>query len=92
VVVLVTELSAQANDSQTINPMKKYTYYRLTAVIDGKTEVIAGSFDKSDLTYELEMERDSLREEGYRKFAITSEKTTEQPDVSIYGQQFVASL
>jgi len=49
-------------------------YYEITGKINGETEVLFGSFDKSDCTYELDIERDSLRGDGYKCLKITCRK------------------
>lgn len=60
-------------------------YYNITAVIEGETETLFGSYDKSDCTYELEAERDSWKGEGYRKFKIETVEVEEKPDSEVYG-------
>lgn len=54
-------------------------YYTLTATApDGASDPIFSDFDKSVVQDELSDERDSLKEQGYRKFRITSELRPEQ--------------
>ncbi len=60
-------------------------YYELTAVIDGEKEVLFGSFDKSEVTYEKQCESESLRAQGYKSLKIELRQTNEQPDADIYG-------
>ncbi len=61
------------------------TYYEIKADIDGSTEILFGSYDKSDCTYELSAERDGWKGEGYKKFKVVSREVTEKPDAEIYG-------
>ena len=63
-----------------------HTYYQLVGTIDGIQEVIFGSFDKADCTYELEVERDSLKADGYKKIKIVSSSTTEEPAPEVYPE------
>ena len=65
-----------------------YKYYEVIGTImgtDSTTDVLFGSFDRSDCAYELEAERVSWRAEGYKALKITSRMTTETPDPEIYG-------
>jgi len=61
------------------------TYYEIKAYIDGQEEVLFGSFEKSDCTYELEAEKDGWKAEGFKSIKITSRKTEEEPDTEVYG-------
>ena len=54
-------------------------YYSLTATApDGSSEIIFEDFDRSVVMDELSDERDSLKEQGYRNFRITSALRPEQ--------------
>ena len=72
--------------------MKLFTYYTLIAVIEGESEILFSSFDKSDVIYELEAGRDGWKDEGYKKFSIRPSFKKEAPDPKVYGKKFVASL
>ena len=60
------------------------TYYEITAKIDEQEEVLFGSFEKSDCTYELEAEKEGWKAEGFKSIKITSRKTEEAPDTEVY--------
>ena len=62
-------------------------YYEVEGYIDGEREVLFGSFDKRDCTYELEAERESWKAEGYKKIKIVSRETQETPDPEVYGDE-----
>lgn len=57
----------------------------VTGVLNGRTEKLYGSFDKSDCTYELDAERESWKAEGYKKFKIISKETADKPDKKVYN-------
>lgn len=61
-------------------------YYNITAIIDGETEILFGSYDKTDCTFELQSERDSWKAEGFRKFKIETVEVDQKPDVEVYGE------
>ncbi|QYW06046.1 hypothetical protein KASIA_p002 [Shewanella phage vB_SspS_KASIA] len=63
------------------------TYYQVTAInkSTGNTEVMYGSFDKKDCKDEIECERDSWRDSGYKSFKIDSIQVEESPDEEIYA-------
>ena len=61
-------------------------YYEVKALnIDGQDEVLFGSFDRSDCTYEMQAERVSWKADGYTHISLTSRLTTDQPDPQVYG-------
>jgi hypothetical protein len=68
------------------------TYYELTAIIDGETEVLFGSFNKNDCFYEHKAEAYSLRDEGYRNFKVVSRETTDAPDPTIYTAEEIKEM
>lgn len=61
------------------------TYYEITAKIEGKDEILFGSFEKSDCTYEVQNEREGWKAEGFKSIKIVSRKTEEEPDTEVYG-------
>jgi len=70
------------------------TYYEITGEMDGKTEVLFGTFDKSEIKPELDAERDNWKEQGYKKIAKTSRKVSETPDPEVYagGEEYKAAV
>jgi hypothetical protein len=64
------------------------TYYEIKGTIDGQTEVLDGSFDKTDMTYNLETEREGWKNEGFKKLHITTRQTEDTPDPEVYGRDF----
>lgn len=67
------------------NPTIKY--YEVTAIdCDGDVETLYGSFLKADCVDELDCERESWKADGYKKIKVVSRDTTEQPDISVYGE------
>lgn len=65
------------------------TYYDVIATIDGTKEVLFGSFIRSECAYEIEAERDSWKDQGYKGIKIVSRETDEQPDAEVYTGQIV---
>ena len=68
------------------------TYYEITANIDGETEILFGSFDKSDCAYELDAEKESWKCEGFKSIKIVSRKTEEKPDAEVYGDSVACGV
>ena len=62
-------------------------YYELTGKIDGEIEVLFGSFDRSDVVYEKEAEKATLKEQGYKGLKIVSRLVEESPDPEVYGDE-----
>lgn len=60
-------------------------YYEITGEINGSTEVLFGSFDKSDLDDELRAERENWKEQGYTNIHKASRMVDETPDPEVYG-------
>lgn len=60
------------------------TYYQIIGTINGQKEILDGSFDRKELKYTLDAERDSWKEEGYKKIGIVSSRTEEDPDMETY--------
>lgn len=59
-------------------------YYLVIGEIEGKTEALYSSFVKADCIYEIGAERESWKEEGYKKIKVTSINTTDIPDPEVY--------
>ena len=61
-------------------------YYEVRAVnTKGDTEILFGSFDKSDCTYEVQAEKHTWKSEGYKQIKVVSRSTEEEPDPEVYG-------
>ena len=63
------------------------TYYRVIATLEDEDEMMFGSFVKRDCTYEIQAERDSWKDEGYRNIRIVPEQTEEEPDTVVYKDE-----
>ena len=74
------------------NQDKIHTYYEVQAQIDGQTEILYGSYVRKDCAHEVQAERDSWKDEGYKAIKIVSRETTEQPDKEVYDIQERAKL
>ena len=65
-------------------------YYEVIAVhlISSRRcrEVLYGSFLKDDCKYEIDAERESWKEQGYKGIKIVARETTDTPDSDIYGE------
>ena len=64
-----------------------HTYYKVIATYEGIDEVLYGSFVRKDCLYEIESERESWKEQGYKKIRIEPELTEEEPDADVYASQ-----
>ena len=62
-----------------------YKYYEVVA--NCKT-VLYGSYDQEEAKFELEAERDTYKEDGYKGVKLRWRATDEAPAVSIYGKAF----
>jgi len=60
-------------------------YYKVIGIIDGASECLFGSFDRSDCVSEIDAERVSWRADGYKGIKIISEDTTDTPDTDVYS-------
>lgn len=65
------------------------TYHEVTAEIDGEKEIMFGSFVRQDCVYEIQAERDSWKEDGYKKIKIERRETTDTPDAEVYKDEIV---
>ena len=70
---------------------KPNKYFEIVGEIDGETEKLFGSFDRSDCTYEKECEGESWKIEGFKKIRIITVETAEEADVQIYGDDLKTS-
>jgi len=59
-------------------------YYEVLGMIDGKIEILFGSFAKADCIHELMAEKDSWKEDGYKAIQILPKCTDEKPDMEVY--------
>lgn len=64
------------------------TYHEIKGNIDGEREVLFGSFDHSDCTYELDAERSTWYDQGYRRIKIESRSTNDEPDPEVYNKEY----
>ncbi len=67
-------------------------YYDVMARIDGEDEQLFGSYVREDCVSEIECERDSWKEQGYKAIRIVSRETTEQPDPEVYADDIESGL
>lgn len=67
------------------------TYYTVMAHYENKAEILFGSFDKQDCKDEIEAEKESWKDQGYKKIQIISEQVEDAPDSGVYGDMFVTS-
>ena len=82
---LTAVVTAQGEARLTPPVSESYTYWEIKGRIEGSEYVLYGSYDRKDCVYELDAERESWKEEGYRKIKIESRQTTEAPDPVVYG-------
>ena len=61
-------------------------YYEIIGSINGVSEILFGSFERSDCIGEKESESFNWKEEGYKGIKIVSRSTQETPDPEIYGR------
>lgn len=59
-------------------------YFTVIGVIDGEYENLFGSFDRADCVSEIECEKSTWKEQGYKRIKIQSKNTTDVPDRSVY--------
>ena len=62
-----------------------HKYYELMASLNGVEEVLFGSYDRSDCTYEIEAGGAEWKSEGYRRFRIRCRRVEEAPDPEVYS-------
>lgn len=66
-------------------------YYEVKADFEGESEVLFGSFLKSECRYEIESERDSWKGDGYKKIKIVPRETADLPDPEVYKENIVTA-
>lgn len=66
-------------------------YYEIKGKIDGEEEVLFGSFDHEDCKYELDAERSSWHDQGYRRIKIQGRPTEDEPDPEVYNKNYYFS-
>ena len=59
-------------------------YYEVIATIHGTTDVLYGSFERSDCVGEIDDERDTWKLQGYKAIKIAYRNVTESPDLEVY--------
>lgn len=59
-------------------------YFNVVGYIEGKKEVLFGSFDRNDCKQELDVEKSNWKSDGYKKLTIEVTETTETPDSEVY--------
>ena len=59
-------------------------YYEVIGIYEGASEVLFGSYDRVDCKYEIESEKTSWKDQGYKGIKIVSRLTEEKPDPSVY--------
>lgn len=64
--------------------MTTYTYWEITATIDGEKDTLYGSFLHDECKTELEDEKRSWQDEGYKRLAISSRQVEQGPNLEAY--------
>ena len=60
-------------------------YFEVQAInSDGESETLYGSFLRSDCKDEIDAERSSWKDQGYRKISIVAVETPDEPDPEVY--------
>lgn len=59
-------------------------YFEVIGNFEGDLEVLFGSFDRLDCKYELEAEKTSWKDQGYKGIKIVSRETSDKPDPTVY--------
>ena len=81
---LTAVVTAQGEARLTPPVSESYTYWEVRGTLDGLADQLFGSYDRTDCVYELDAERETWKEQGYRKIHITSVQTTQAPDPVVY--------
>ena len=66
-------------------------YYQVVATLDGEKEVLFGSFEKADCVYEIDAEKASWKDDGYKGIKIEIKETNDKPDLEVYKDSIVTS-
>lgn len=64
-------------------------YHTVTAWIDGEQETLFGSYIKADCIDEIEAERHTWKEQGYKRISVTTKEIIEGPDPDLYKGEIV---
>jgi len=64
-------------------------YYEVVGKIDGKQEVLFGSFVRADCKYEMDAEKEGWKDDGYKGIKIVSRDTEDTPDPEVYEGEIV---
>ena len=86
----ISKIKIMKNKIQ-IQKTKPNKYFHIVGEIDGETQKLFGSFDRSDCTYEKECEGESWKTEGFKKIRIVTVETVEEADAEIYGEELKTS-
>jgi len=68
---------------------EQYKYFELKGTIEGDRVVIYGSYSRKQCSYELSVERASLKAEGYTDLKIEGRLVQDAPDMSIYDEDVI---
>jgi len=69
-----------------------FKYYEIIGDFQGEPDVLFGSYVKKDCEHELESEKESWKDQGYKKIKIVSRDTSEEPDHGIYSKNEIAEI
>lgn len=64
-------------------------YYQVIATLEGNKETLFGSFDIEDCKYEIEVEKESWKQDGYKAIKIEVLETQDTPDEDVYSDVLV---
>lgn len=64
-------------------------YYDVFGTIDGEQEQLFGSFNRQDCKDELDAERETWKDQGYKKLTIVSRITDDKPDLEVYKDEYL---
>lgn len=78
------------NVNKAIKMEKSHKFYVVTGVIDGAKEELYGSYAREDAVYEKEAEKESWKEQGYKKIKIEVTTKIEAPDPEVYGDDIAS--
>ncbi len=59
-------------------------YFEVTAMHEDTLDILYGSFLRSECKEEIECERESWKDQGYKAIKIISRETTDTPDNEVY--------
>ena len=67
-------------------------YYEVKASFEGEIEQLFGSFVREDCESEIDCERDSWKDQGYKTIRIVSRETEDKPDPEVYKDDIESGL